>query len=379
MAEDIARLGIKVDSKDIVKATKSLDKLERQSKDNTKEAKKLSSAFSGLGTIVGAAGLGLAFKSIISLSIEQERVVKQLDAAIKSTGGSAGFTTQELQAMAASLQGVTNYGDEAILSMQSILLTFTNLKGDVLPATTEAVLDLAERMGTDLNSAAIQLGKALNDPVANLSALSRSGIQFSTDQKDMIKSLDETNRMADAQAIILKELNVQFGGSAKAARDTFGGALKSLGNAFGDLLEGDDGNLIEAKKATEELIKVLQDEQTKQAFAAITTGVIGMVSSIVKGINALNDFGDAIGRNLANLFEGDETPIKKLTDEIKHLELIQSRAAVGSDMWKNSTDRLTESYIKLKAMREDMGITGAGDPAPTDTGGGAGADPTQTK
>jgi len=136
MAEVIERLRRKVDSKDIVKATKSLDKLERQSKDNTKEAKKLSSAFSGLGTIVGAAGLGLAFKSIISLSIEQERVVKQLDAAIKSTGGSAGFPTQELQAMAASLQGVTNYGDEAILCMQSIFLTFTNLEGDVLPATT---------------------------------------------------------------------------------------------------------------------------------------------------------------------------------------------------------------------------------------------------
>jgi len=134
MAEEIATLGIKIDSKDIVKATKSLDKLEGQSKKNTKETKKLSQSFSGLGTVIGGVGLGLALKNIISLTIEQERVVQQLDAAIKSTGGSAGFTTRELQDMAASLQGVTNFGDEAILSMQSILLTFTNLKGDVLPA-----------------------------------------------------------------------------------------------------------------------------------------------------------------------------------------------------------------------------------------------------
>ena len=95
MAEDIAKLGIEVKSGDIVKATKRLDKLENQSKQNVKQNKKLSSSFKGLGSAIGALGLGLAFKSIISLAIEQERVIKQVDAAIQSTGGSAGFTTEE--------------------------------------------------------------------------------------------------------------------------------------------------------------------------------------------------------------------------------------------------------------------------------------------
>ena len=315
---DIAELGIKVLSGDIVKATKRLDKLEKQSKQNVKENKKLSNSFKGLGTTIGALGLGLAFKSIISLAIEQERVVKQLDAAIKSTGGSAGFTTKELQKMAAGFQEVTNFGDEAIISAQSILLTFTNLKDDVFPATTQAVLDLSERMGTDLKSSAIQLGKALNDPIANLSALSRSGIQFSEAQKATIKSLVETNRLADAQTLILKELDVQFGGSAKAARDTFGGAIKSLGNAFGDLLEGDGGNLNDAKKATEELIKILQSDSTKQAFGAVVTSVVSVTTALVKGAVALNNFGTALGAFLAG---GDGTKsLKELNNEIRNTE-----------------------------------------------------------
>jgi len=317
MAEDIAELGLKISSGDIVKATKRLDKLERQSKQNEKQNKKLKSSFSGLGTAIGALGLGLAFKSIISLTIEQERVTRQLDAAIKSTGGVAGFTTKELEKMAAGFQKVTNFGDEAILGMQSVLLTFTNLRDDVFPGATEAVLNLAERMGVDLNSAAIQLGKALNDPIANLSALSRAGIQFSVEQKSVIKSLWETGQQARAQKIILKELENQFGGSAKAARDSFGGSLKSLGNAFNDLLEG-DGGLNDAKGAVEELIVVLQDPGTKEAFDSLVGAVVGVTTALAKGVIALTSFGDSLGKFLAG---GDgKRSLEELDEGIANIE-----------------------------------------------------------
>jgi len=316
MAEDIATLGLKVLSGDIVKATKRLDKLERQSKDNVKQNKKLKSSFSGLGTAIGALGLGLAFKSIISLTIEQERVTRQLDAAIKSTGGVAGFTTKELEKMAAGFQKVTNFGDEAILGMQSVLLTFTNLRDDVFPGATEAVLNLSERMGMDLNSAAIQLGKALNDPVANLSALSRAGIQFTKDQKDVIKGLWETGQQADAQRLILAELETQFGGSAKAARDSFGGALKSLGNAFNDLLEG-DGGLDNAKGSIEELIDVLQKPETKEAFDGLVTGIVAVTTALATGAVALTTFGDSLGKFLAG---GDTRTLEEIDQGIANLE-----------------------------------------------------------
>lgn len=53
----------------------------------------------------------------------------------------------------------------------------------------------------------------------------------------MIKSLAETGRLAEAQAVILDELSKQYGGQAAAAVRTFGGEAKQLANAWGDLKE----------------------------------------------------------------------------------------------------------------------------------------------
>jgi hypothetical protein len=140
--------------------------------------------------------------------------------------------------MASDLQSKTIFGDEEILqSATSQLLTFTNIAGTQFDRTQKAALDLATRLDGDLKSASIQLGKALNDPVKNLSALSRSGIQFSEDQKSVITSLTETGRLAEAQTIILDELEKQYGGSAEAAAKAGTGGIKQLQNAFGDLQE----------------------------------------------------------------------------------------------------------------------------------------------
>ena len=109
----------------------------------------------------------------------QAKAVAQVEAGLRSTGGQVGYTSKQLQDMASSLQGKTLFGDEDILQNATAqLLTFTNISGEQFARTQAAALDLATRLDGDLKGASIQLGKALNDPVANLSALSRSGIQF---------------------------------------------------------------------------------------------------------------------------------------------------------------------------------------------------------
>lgn len=174
----------------------------------------------------------------ISAFDKQAKAVSQLEAGLKSTGGTVGYTSQELQKMASDLQKTTLFGDEEILQGATAqLLTFTNITGTQFARTQKAALDLATRLDGDLKGASIQLGKALNDPIANLSALSRSGIQFSSDQKAVIKSLVETGRLADAQTIILDELEKQYGGSAEAASRAGSGPLKQLQMAIGDLQE----------------------------------------------------------------------------------------------------------------------------------------------
>ena len=169
---------------------------------------------------------------------QQAKAIAQVEAGLKSTGGQVGYTSKQLQKMASDLQSKTLFGDEEILKDATAqLLTFTNITGEQFAKSQQAALDLATRLDGDLKGASIMLGKALNDPVANLSAMSRAGIQFSEDQKEVIKSLAEGGNMAEAQSLILEELSKQYGGSAEAAAKAGTGGLKQLQNAFGDLQE----------------------------------------------------------------------------------------------------------------------------------------------
>jgi hypothetical protein len=178
-----------------------------------------------------------ALKNSVSAYTESELVTKQLETVLKSTGGVAGVTKDAVLDLASALQQTTNFEDDAIVSADNLLLTFTNIGKDIFPQATETMLDMSQALGQDLKSSAIQLGKALQDPILGVTALRRVGVNFNQAQTEVIKNLVNTGRAAEAQQLILKELNVEFGGSAKAARDTFGGAVISLKNNIGDLQE----------------------------------------------------------------------------------------------------------------------------------------------
>ena len=190
-----------------------------------------------VGAYASFAAVTRSLHSVVGATIRQEDALAQVEARIRSTGGAAGYTTAELAAMAAGFQQATTYGDEEILELQSTLLSFKGIGREAFEGATEATLNLAVAMRTDLRSAVLQIGKALDDPKRGLDGLSRSGTQFTDAQKEQIKALVDAGKKAEAQALVLKELEAQYGNSARAARDTFGGALKALGNAFGDLQE----------------------------------------------------------------------------------------------------------------------------------------------
>lgn len=175
---------------------------------------------------------------LIDAAGAQEKAEKKVAQAVRSTGQAAGYAADELKIMASDLQSVTTFGDEEILNQVTAqLLTFTNITGEQFAQTQEAALNLSTVLDGDLKSASLQLGKALNDPVSNLSQLSRSGIQFSAAQEKVIKSLWETGRQAEAQSIILEELNKQYGGQARAMAETASGQMKQFSNILGDIQE----------------------------------------------------------------------------------------------------------------------------------------------
>lgn len=176
-----------------------------------------------------AAGAGL-----FALAGAQEDAETLLASSYESMAAAGWTTLDELQAQASAFQEVTTFGDEDILEFQSVMLTFGNVTGDVFTQATELGLDMSAKLGTDLQSTAIQVGKALNDPVQGISALSRAGVSFTEDQKAMVKAMAEAGDMAGAQAIILGELENQFGGTAEAMALTGTGQAKQAMNALGD-------------------------------------------------------------------------------------------------------------------------------------------------
>ncbi len=227
-------------------ATKAANKYEKELKQISQTSKQTAAAQSQLGAATKIVGVAIAAVvaqqtlrfagESLNLAREQLRVEAQLGAAIKSTGGAAGLTKNELTGMAAALQQTTNFGDEATIGAQALLLTFTKIGRETFPQAIETILDMSSALGTDLNSATIQVGKALNDPIAGVTALTRSGVQFTEQQKEQIRTLTESGRVLEAQRVILAELETQFGGSAEAARKADGGII-ALSNSFGDFQE----------------------------------------------------------------------------------------------------------------------------------------------
>ena len=201
----------------------------------------LRSNFLVLGAALAGAFAGISRS--LNDAAESQKVFAQTEAVLRSTGTTANGTAKQIAEMASSLQQSTAFNDEAILSGANLLLTFKNIQNqagegnDIFDQTTQTMLDVARAMGTDASTEAIRLGKALNDPTAGISALTRVGIQFTDQQKEQIKTLTATGDLLGAQKIILAELQSQFGGSAAAYAQTFAGQVEGLNNNLNDLSE----------------------------------------------------------------------------------------------------------------------------------------------
>jgi hypothetical protein len=120
------------------------------------------------------------------------------------------------------------------------MLTFTKVTREAFERAQVSAIDLSKAFGTDLQSAALQLGKALNDPTEGLSALTRSGVSFSEGKKADQANV-EAGDAAGAQAMILDELNRQFGGQGAAFAASYAGSWSDetgiwrSGQAIGEL------------------------------------------------------------------------------------------------------------------------------------------------
>lgn len=195
----------------------------------------------GLG--VGAAAFVAVGKEAVESLARIERINAQTAQTIKSTGGAAGVSAKHVEDLAGRLEGLTASEAEATQEGANMLLTFTGIRNEagkgnkIFDQATRTLVDMSRALGSDPQKQAVQLGKALNDPIKGVSALSKVGVSFTDDQKKLIAGFVETGETAKAQKVILAELNKEFGGSGKAFAKTAAGQTELAKHAFGTLAE----------------------------------------------------------------------------------------------------------------------------------------------
>ena len=202
------------------------------------------------GIIEGIRGL---FEGTQEAYDEAQRSQTQLQAALKSTGGVAGETQKQLKEYQETLMNQTGVDDAVIAKGEELLLTFTNVRGKIYEQALPAIVDMTAALNggkvsmEGIQATTIQVGKALNDPITGMTALKKVGVTLDDQQKEQIKTLYKSNDVMGAQTIILKELNKEFGGTAKAISDTDVGKLQRFDTAIRILKEGIGEFIIDGK------------------------------------------------------------------------------------------------------------------------------------
>ena len=176
--------------------------------------------------------------------------IEQINKSMNLFGSQTDKVTQRLIKLAETTAMNTGMDNLSIKATQAKLLTFSELAktadkaGGAFDRANKAALDMAAAGFGNAESNAVQLGKALNDPIKGVTALTKSGVTFTAQEKEKIKVLVESNKMLEAQELVLKAIEKQVGGTAEATandtdkmREGFAQFTQSLGLALLPVLE----------------------------------------------------------------------------------------------------------------------------------------------
>jgi hypothetical protein len=291
------------------------------------------------------------------------RVGRLTEAVIRSTGGAAGVTADQVEELAGNLSEMAGVDDELVQAGANVLLTFTRVRNevgkgnDVFDRAAAAAVDMSAALGTDLQGSVIQLGKALNDPVQGLTALRRVGISFTEQQKEQIAAMQESGDLLGAQKIILGEVNREFGGAGAAgatATAKLDVAIRNLQESIGTALlpaveaaAGGLGGMLGVFSSLPGPIQTtavalaglgaatiavgllapkleaardqLEGMGRAGTFASRSIGLLGKVGLGVVAAGAVLEASDAIGKAITRIAAGPVAPVNALTKSLVEL------------------------------------------------------------
>ncbi|WP_373805178.1 phage tail length tape measure family protein [Delftia acidovorans] len=255
------------------------------------------SILGAIGGAISVVGITSAISKIKQETIDAEKEQTQLAAAIKSTGGAAGWSIERLNAMADSMEKTSTFSAGQINQAQTRMLSYAGVVGEQFPRAMQAVIDMSERMGYEVTASAETIGKALDVPSEGLTALSKQGFRFTDAQKELVKQFERTGQTAKAQEIILQALESSYGGAAQAARDTLGGSLTAVGNTINSLMTADSASLPGLRDSVEGLNSTLNSDDVRNGFQTLISGLIDVGSFAASSMAGIVKLGQAVAEH----------------------------------------------------------------------------------
>jgi hypothetical protein len=288
-------------------------------------------AFAAVGAALAVAGaatirFGLdAVEGAERAAIAQRRL-DQIAESMSLFGTEAAKVSKRLGEFAEANELIVGVDADVIKSTQAKLLTFKELAetadetGGAFDRATMAALDLAAAGFGSAESNAVALGKALNDPIKGITALTRSGITFTKQEKENIKVMVESGKTLQAQEMILKAIETQVGGTAKATasaftrielatnqvKDAIGEALlpvfEELANELVNITPALSAALAPAAQKVADVLKsnllpAIQNFTKWLASPAGTQKVKELTQAVIDGISKFVDFATAVSNN----------------------------------------------------------------------------------
>jgi hypothetical protein len=338
--------------------------------DGDSAGKRIGSHFlGGMKTILAgtaAAGVGLSLfagkfaKDAIDGYRDHNKLAQVTAQVIKTTGGAAKISAAGVGALSDAIERKSGVDGDLIQNGANLLLTFTNVRNEagkgnqVFSRATGLLADMSVALGQDTKSSAIQLGKALNDPVKGVTALSKVGVSFTEGQKKQIKTLVDGGKTMQAQKVILKELSREFGGAAAAQvsnsdkmkvgyrtlQDTVGAQLLPVMDQFQGFLAS-------------KVLPTLTDLATTKGpavvafFRRVGLGVQGLYSLLVQG-----DFTSAF-RKAFNLDEDSGTVDKLFRIRDAVIGFFDKLKSGNTGALKADFSSIGDSLVKLGPVIAD--------------------------
>ena len=290
-------------------------------------------------------GFNFLVKQRVDMYREQLQAEKALISNLNNVSSASKNGASSLIEYAAALQRVTTFGDEQIIQAAAQLATF-QLNEKAISTILPRLLDMSASQGT-LEGNAIALGKAFTGQIGTLS---RYGVIIDKAQLAIARaegSFEEFN-------FIIKELDKNYKGLAKALAETEIGKLDQLENEISDLNEqlGKLGlpflkQWTGLKKSLTEMatwIAIIMDELQKRSGSS---WVMGLLDSVLI-------FGD-----IAKVFEKANKVFEKHIETVNKSSVSQDGnnvvVSTGADILKkyNQELALNISNIQLTENQTD--------------------------